>query len=400
MPAAKTIHEEEVPFVLVPTIPVMKFHGSPFFFMSESGMTQQEFQRNYLAKRACACNSENEIQDDVIVVKCPDREDGTGRHFLFNRSVLKRSPIFAQFFESPHYLHGCNMLLTFMVDPAVCIDIMYRYLEDGGDIYEQPVLRVQLTMRYKLVDRLIILVRLYALAQKMRLPILTAMTFGILNDPNMHINAPDCVTIASLVFAPTAGFDATIRNWCFEHVKECYAELKPSFLWHETMWKTETELPRRWSQFMEEMDARLHASTSPPLDYTPPTTNSSKEQVYQALIDEVMKQQEEDSSNEDDAPVDMPPYPPNRGNAGKIAQLLGHSPPNRPAPPRYSTASAMPAFSPDFNKAHSVMGLDFASETPMKVRSSRRRFSISGIITPSLTPTRAAGQRFKKWAAA
>ncbi|KAL9577231.1 MAG: hypothetical protein Q9212_006497 [Teloschistes hypoglaucus] len=400
---------EEVPFALVPTVPVMKFHGTPFFYMSESGMTQQEYQKNFLAKRCEHCSSDIEKDDDdVVILKCPDREDGTGRHFLFKRSVLRRSPVFAEFFNSPHYLHGCNMLLTFMVDPAVCFDIMYKYLNDGADMYEQTILRVQLTMRYQLVDRLIILVRLYALAQKMRLPILTAMALGILNDPDTHISASECVTISSLVFAPLGGFDHVLRDWCFEHVKDNYDDLKPSFLWHETMWKTDVELPRRWSNLVEETDARLYAdsnntifqhvkspSTSPPLGNTPSTNEA---QDYQDLIDQVLQQQaEEGTSSDGELSVDMPPYQPNRGNAGKIAQLLGTSagsPPNRP---RYSTASAMPAFSPEFNKAHSVMGFDLPAETPRRVQPSRRRFSISS-FAPSLTPTR-AGQRFVKWAA-
>ncbi|KAL8761582.1 MAG: hypothetical protein Q9203_007640 [Teloschistes exilis] len=401
---------EEVPLALVPTVPAMKFHGSPFFYMSEPGMTQQEYQKHFLAKRCEHCASDiDKDKDDIIVLKCPDREDGTGRHFLFDRSVLRRSPVFAEFFDSPDYLPGCNMLLTFMVDPAVCFDIMYKYLKDGADIYEQTILRVQLTMRYQLVDRLIILVRLYALAQKMRLPILTAMALGVLKDADTHIGPLECVTISSLVFSPLGGFDHVLRDWCFEHVKENYADLKPSFLWHETMWKTDVELPRRWSDLVEETDARLYAgsnntmlqheksaSTSPPLGNTPSTNEA---QDYQDLIDEVLKEQAEEGSPSDgELSVDLPPFLPNRGNAGKIAQLLGTSAGSPPHPPRYSSASAMPAFSPGFNKAHSVMGFDLPAETPRRVQPSRRRFSISS-FSPSLTPTR-AGQRFIKWAGA
>lgn len=41
--------EEELPIALMPTIPRLKFHDAPYYFMSEPGITQQEYQ-----KRVCA----------------------------------------------------------------------------------------------------------------------------------------------------------------------------------------------------------------------------------------------------------------------------------------------------------------------------------------------------------
>lgn len=50
VPVASSSHEEEeVPIVLIPNIPIIKFHNKPFYFMSEPGITQQEYQQRVIA---------------------------------------------------------------------------------------------------------------------------------------------------------------------------------------------------------------------------------------------------------------------------------------------------------------------------------------------------------------
>lgn len=44
------IEEEELPFALMPSVPRLKFHEAPMYFMSESGLTQQEYQNQVLMK--------------------------------------------------------------------------------------------------------------------------------------------------------------------------------------------------------------------------------------------------------------------------------------------------------------------------------------------------------------
>lgn len=41
---------EEVPIVLMPNIPLLKFHDAPNYFMSEPGITQQEYQKRIIAR--------------------------------------------------------------------------------------------------------------------------------------------------------------------------------------------------------------------------------------------------------------------------------------------------------------------------------------------------------------
>lgn len=44
------VEEEELPIALVPTVPRLKFHEAPLYFMSESGLTQQEYQNQVFMK--------------------------------------------------------------------------------------------------------------------------------------------------------------------------------------------------------------------------------------------------------------------------------------------------------------------------------------------------------------
>lgn len=44
------IEEEELPIALIPSVPRLKFHEAPLYFMSESSLTQQEYQNQVLMK--------------------------------------------------------------------------------------------------------------------------------------------------------------------------------------------------------------------------------------------------------------------------------------------------------------------------------------------------------------
>ncbi|KAL8946456.1 MAG: hypothetical protein Q9222_007148, partial [Ikaeria aurantiellina] len=409
-PITTICEEEELPIALMPTLPRLKFHEAPFYFMSEPGMTQQEYQKKVLRR------GYNPNADDTITIKCPDREDGAGRIFRCSCSTLRRSPTFAKFFDSPYYLHGCNMNLTFVVDPAVCIDITYRYLEEGPDVFQQTVLRVQLTMRYKLVDRSIILVRLYALAQKLALPGLMDMAFGVLREGEQQLQASDIISLASLVFARTMSFDVKLREWCLTHVQKCLPELKESLTWREVLYKADSELPQRWSMFLEEEIARLRAvnggvgdgemhrlidrMTSGTVKNDSSSTTANKEQAFQHVLDEFAHQSEE-TDDEWDASEDLLASSENHGTSSKILRLLG---PLGPSPPNklrkemsvshsLSSGPGSP-FSPGIDKARFVMGYSGTPSAEEKLESCMRT-SMSN-PNPLPTPTKSA-RKLKLW---
>lgn len=281
--------------------------------------------------------------DDTITVKCPDRDDGIGRNFQFQRSILKRSPTLTKFFESPYYLPGCEMRLTFVIDPAICIDIAYKYLEEGPDVFKQTMLRVQLTMRYKLVDRSIILVRLHSLAKKLALPGLMDMAFGVLCEGNSQIKASDCVTLSSLIFAKAANFDRKLKDWCIDHVTRYLPELERAQLWQDVLWRADVELAHRWAQLLDTKGSRLDtvdegaenaemktliAKKSIDLQVPSPhsaSTAVSKEQSFQEVLDEVAQGNVKPELTDEEWEITeaLCASSPLHGNKDKLERLLG-----------------------------------------------------------------------------
>ncbi|KAL8649245.1 MAG: hypothetical protein Q9226_005659 [Calogaya cf. arnoldii] len=400
------IEEEELPIALIPTVPRLKFHEAPLYFMSESGLTQQEYQAQVLMKGI------PDDSDDTITVKCPDREDGTGRVFHFQRSTLKRSPTFAQFFESRYYLHGCKMMLTFLLDPAVCIETAYKYLEEGPDVFQQTILRVQLTMRYKLVDRSMILIKLYSLARKLALPLLADMAFNVLAEGDHQMTVSNCVTLSSLIFEKRGVFDRKLKEWCICRIRSFVPELRQSTFWQEVLWNMDTELEQRWYYLLEEeIPSRLDAddeaaedqgllsapNQSPSGNPSPRSTSTikSKEEAFQEILEDI-RLHEEAFDREWDTTEALAASSRSHGTTSKVVRLLGpleSSPPvglkREDNWPKGMSPSPSMLFSPGLDKARYVMGYPGSEETS-------GRYSMTG-STPVTSPTKSA-RRLRFWA--
>ncbi|KAL9610639.1 MAG: hypothetical protein Q9167_004681 [Letrouitia subvulpina] len=231
--------EEEVPIVLMPAFPGYKYHGPPLHFLTRPAMTKAEYERKIWS---CQINFE---ADDIISVSCPDTANGP-RWFHVKRSILQRSPTLANFFKSDHYVPGCNMVIEFLVDPAVCFEIVEKYLEQGVDVFKPVSLLVSLTMRYKIVDRCLVLSRLHLLAGKLTLPGLAKMAFEVLVSVEKLVDASVTLTISSLIFGKKWCFDDQLKDWCFKHVSTHLLELKQMPEWRECLRKTDHELSKRW----------------------------------------------------------------------------------------------------------------------------------------------------------
>ena len=350
--------------------------------------------------------------DDIITVKCPDREDGTGRVFHFQRSTLKRSPTFAQFFDSRYYLHGCKMILTFLLDPALCVETAYKYLEEGPDVFQQTILRVQLTMRYKLVDRSIILIKLYALAQKLALPLLADMAINVLAEGDHQLTVSDCVTLSSLIFEKRGVFDRKLKEWCISRIRNFVPELRQSTFWQEVLQNMDTDLEQRWSYLLaEEVSSRLDTvdevgedqrllsapSRSPSGHPSPRSTSTvkSKEEAFQDILEDI-RLHEEAFDREWDTTEALAASSRSHGTSSKVVQLLG---PPESSPlvgfkreenwPKGMSPSPSMLFSPGLDKARYVMGCPGTDEQ-------NGRYSMSG-STSVASPTKSA-RRLRFWA--
>ena len=196
-----------------------------------------------------SCPSLPSTEDDTIRIKCPDLKDGTGRQFEMSRSVLSQSPTFAAFFQSPDYLHGSRTLLTLMSDPAACFDIIQQYLTEGPEKYTKTRFRVFVTIRYKIVDRLLVLIRLHALAHKLTLPALECMAFDSIVELDRYIKPEYCIILASLVFTAKAGFQPSIKSWCLGRIAKSFHLLRDNQEWRDLLWLLDVELFMQWEHW-------------------------------------------------------------------------------------------------------------------------------------------------------
>ncbi|KAL8743681.1 MAG: hypothetical protein Q9190_003985 [Brigantiaea leucoxantha] len=236
--------EEEVPLILMPSFPTLKFHPKPLHFMSKPGISRMEYEQKIFS---CQIDLR---EDDTISVVCPNDDQGTPKWFQVKQSVLRRSPTLASFFNSPDYVHGCNMTLELYLDPAVCFEIVKQYLEEGPDVYRSDRLRVRITMRFKIVDRFQVLLRLHLLAQKLALPGLAEMAYTTLVFCEKMMDTQICVMVCSIVFDKDLRFDEDLKDWCMRCVGVHMKELKHSPEWRDLLWKVDNDLPKRWARML------------------------------------------------------------------------------------------------------------------------------------------------------
>ena len=187
----------------------------------------------------------------MITVMCPDKSDGTGRTFEVRRSSLSRSPTFAKFFKSSHYLEDCDMQITFISDPAGCFEIVQSYLDEGPDAFSKTRLRVFVTMNYRIVDRFVLLVRLHLLAKKLALPVLMDMAYDVILQTERLMTPSFCITLARVVFSKNVRFDNVLKDWVLKHIGYHFLALKDIEVWKDILKGHESELNGRWSKLVE-----------------------------------------------------------------------------------------------------------------------------------------------------
>lgn len=188
--------------------------------------------------------------DDTLTIKCQDPQDDVGRSFNMKRSSLLRSPSLNEFFRSEDYLHGCKMTLTFE-DPAACFHILKTYLDEGPDCYTKTRLRIYITLHYKMMDRFVILGKLYLLAKRLALGGLMNIAYENIVEGEQSITPPICFAMAGLVYDPKAEFDKPLKDWCLKHVGgHFFALYDMDDWWTELEHQLEPELGHHWAKLI------------------------------------------------------------------------------------------------------------------------------------------------------
>lgn len=267
------------------------------------------------------------------------------------------------------------MYLTFIVDPAICIEWAHAYLQDGPDLFPRDVLKVKVTMKYlELINRLIILIKLYALAQKLLLFGLMEMSVFLLREWGLQTTAEHCIALSGLIFARDGSFDSHLKHWCMKRVQNHGKILHGLPLWSDVMDKADPELKRRWMAILAGPRRRLapvvEASNRTPMNVTATrpgsvVTPTTEEQGYQKILDDLAKRHLKGTDSDyewdiRDALLLTSPDPPETSNGYKINQILGPvEPPPSPRESRFNRLRNSPStlFSPGASKERFVMGL-------------------------------------------
>ena len=206
-----------------------------------------------LAYRIDPANDENE----KVTIACPDHPDGTALVFQVHKSILMRAPTFKRFFRSEHYLPGCEMHFTFMLDPGACVKIAMFYLTKGADIFNKQCLDISVDAYTDKLDRLQVLVRLYLLATSLELPILANMAYEGLLDRERPMPAGYTISLASLIFSPKIGFDRRMRLWCMKHLAYYVQHLKNMPHWTHLLPSLDRDFRTHWDDLTSATNPRF-----------------------------------------------------------------------------------------------------------------------------------------------
>lgn len=161
------------------------------------------------------------------------------------------SSTLARFFNSPDYLHGCGMRLDFKKDPAVCFEVVQRYLKEGPYHYTSTRLRLQI-LEYGLVgDRLMVYVKLHFLAKKLALNGLMEMAYKVLRETDVFMMPFDCIIVAEHIFDVNERYDRILKDWCLRHVTRNLFELHDIQEWNELLPRLDEEIGREWIRMVD-----------------------------------------------------------------------------------------------------------------------------------------------------
>lgn len=144
------------------------------------------------------------------------------------------------------------MVLTFVDESAAaCFQILKYYLDEGPDCYTKTRLRVHVTLHYKLIQRFVILGKLYMLGKKLALGGLMNLAYETIIDGERSMTPATCFAMATLVYDSEAGFDKLLKDWCLKLVENHFFALyEMDDWWRELVYQLEPDLGRHWAKLV------------------------------------------------------------------------------------------------------------------------------------------------------
>lgn len=317
-------------------------------------------------------------EDETISIQCPDQPRSTQHMFYMSKSAMMRSPVLANFFSSEDYLYGCKMLLTLIVDPAVCFQVVKHYLEEGPDVYNIDRLRVYVTISYTVVERFCILARLYWLAKKLSLVGLMGMAYQSMLASERLMGPQSCIAVAKLIYAGNGGYDRLLKDWCLKHIGHHFTKLREMAEWPDVLHFLSPELGTQWDKLervnrcvlatlkgaadeetLEEMMSNMAKTGAPGV------ISAIETRLHHMTFDEAVKDvmaEGREQSDDDWEAVEKafakdssPKSTRGRAMLGLIDTNVAEKYPDTTTP----WAGSSPVFSMETAKARTVMGIDY-----------------------------------------
>ncbi|KAI9834303.1 MAG: hypothetical protein M1826_004229 [Phylliscum demangeonii] len=203
-----------------PKLPEPYWYRTPLNLASCPTMTREEF----------VASGPEECEDDDDMISVHGLTNSAFSGFFERRSVLARSPVLAAFFRSDHYLAGTKMGLWFMNDSAAVVCCVLQYMAQPSQ-YQLPTF-----WRYRISDRVDILIGLYFLAKRLEVFVLEDMVFESLTVVEEAINEPRVITsMAEIIYEHPSEKDSRIRGFLQRRVEQNLRNLLTDDGWRNMM---------------------------------------------------------------------------------------------------------------------------------------------------------------------
>ena len=165
--------------------------------------------------------------DELISIRAPGLHSVDG--FVERRSVLARSPTFAAFFTSPHYLPGVEMMLWLLKDDSTIFAIALQYLRQM-DCFRTPNLD-----RYDISDQVYVGAQLYFLAKRLQLSKLEDHAYEILSMIQNSLSTAEIIDLATVIYERKDEKDNRIRGFLQRQVEKNLRALLNDYKWRHLL---------------------------------------------------------------------------------------------------------------------------------------------------------------------
>ena len=163
------------------------------------------------------------------------------------REVLEGSEALFRYFASEFYLSNVQVTLTFPYDPLIAFEIVLQYLSSEPEPIAIQHLKKKV-MILRIAERVPALLRLYRLANGLRLWRLCILAIEVLVQFEEQIAGPNILTIARIVFGRNNGFQTLfpLKKWCIKLIAQHYEYLRTSIEWRKLLTTAAPVLYQKW----------------------------------------------------------------------------------------------------------------------------------------------------------